>query len=90
MSFEWSLKGYTRNDNAVGAHRPSLFVRLRTLVVSGIFLVTLFFAVEKRVTGSKGFESKTIMRTPRGMMARSVLLIFYKELKHALPLTAIH
>jgi hypothetical protein len=26
----------------------------------GIFLVTLFFAVEKRVTGSKGFETKTI------------------------------
>jgi hypothetical protein len=31
---------------------------------------------------------KTIMRTPRGMMARSVLLIFYKELEHALTLTA--
>jgi hypothetical protein len=26
----------------------------------GIFLVTLFFAVEKRVTGLKGFKSKTI------------------------------
>jgi hypothetical protein len=26
----------------------------------GIFLVTLFFTVEKRVTGSKGFESKNI------------------------------
>jgi hypothetical protein len=32
---------------------------------------------------------KTIMRTPRGKMARSVLLIFYKELEHALTLTAI-
>jgi hypothetical protein len=31
---------------------------LKTLVVSGIFLVTLSFAFEKRVTGSKGFESK--------------------------------
>jgi hypothetical protein len=39
-------------------------------LASGIFLVTLFFAAEKRVTGSKGFGSKTI-RT----MARSVLLI---------------
>jgi hypothetical protein len=46
MSFEWSLKGYFLNDNAVGAHRPSLFVRLRTLAASGIFLVTLFFAVD--------------------------------------------
>jgi len=34
-------------------------VRLKTLGVGGIFLVTLFFAVEKRVTGSKGFETKT-------------------------------
>ena len=30
-------------------------------LASGIFLVTLFFAAEKRVTGSKGFGSKTIM-----------------------------
>jgi hypothetical protein len=34
------------SDNAVGAHKLSLFVRLRTLVVSGIFWL-LFFAVEK-------------------------------------------
>ena len=34
-------------------------MRLKTLGVGGIFLVTLFFAVEKRVTGSKGFETKT-------------------------------
>jgi hypothetical protein len=33
-------------------------VWLKTLVVSCIFLVTLFFAVEKRVTGSKRFDSK--------------------------------
>tara|TARA_R110000751_G_scaffold307911_1_gene435142 strand:+ start:68930 stop:69226 length:297 start_codon:yes stop_codon:yes gene_type:complete len=52
------------------------------------FLVTLFRCC-KRVTGSKGLETKTIMRTPRGMMARSVLLIFYKKLKHALALTAL-
>jgi hypothetical protein len=64
MSFEWSLKGYTRNDNAVGAHRPSLFVRLRTLVVSGIFLVTLFFAVEKRVTGSKAAAARDSSQKP--------------------------
>ncbi|MFT6991947.1 MAG: hypothetical protein ACJASL_003944, partial [Paraglaciecola sp.] len=29
----------------------------------GIFLVTLFFAVEKRVTGVKGFKSTVINRT---------------------------
>jgi hypothetical protein len=40
-SFEWSLKGYIRNDP-----RISHFMRLKTLVVSGIFWL-LFFAVEK-------------------------------------------
>jgi hypothetical protein len=64
MPFEWKLEGLIWNDPNI-----SLFVRLKTLGVGGIFLVTLFFAVEKRVTGSKGFETKTI-RT----MARSVLL----------------
>ncbi|WP_039988457.1 hypothetical protein [Paraglaciecola arctica] len=39
-------------------------------LASGFFLVTLFLAAEEKVTGLKGFKSKTI-RT----MARSVLLI---------------
>jgi hypothetical protein len=52
---------------------------MKNIVASGFFLVTLFLAVEEKVTGSKGFESKTIKRTPRGMMARSVLLTFYTE-----------
>jgi hypothetical protein len=46
MSFERKLDGHICSDNAVGAHKLSLFVRLRTLVVSGIFWL-LFFAVEK-------------------------------------------
>jgi hypothetical protein len=37
------------------------FYAVKNFSSGGIFLVTLFFAVEKRVTGSKGFESKTIM-----------------------------
>jgi hypothetical protein len=49
------------------------------------FVVNLFLAAEEKVTGLKGFKSKTI-RT----MARSVLLFFYTELKHALALTALH
>jgi hypothetical protein len=53
-------------------------VWLRTLVASGFFLVTLFLAVEEKVTGSNGFETKTITRTPRGMMARSVLFYLKK------------
>jgi hypothetical protein len=44
----------------------------------GFFLVTLFLAVEEKVTGSNGFETKTITRTPRGMMARSVLFYLKK------------
>ena len=34
---------------------------MKNIVASGFFLVTLFLAVEEKVTGSKGFESKTIM-----------------------------
>jgi hypothetical protein len=33
---------------------------MKNIVASGFFLVTLFIAVEEKVTGSKGFESKTI------------------------------
>jgi hypothetical protein len=39
--FEWRLKGYIRNDP-----RISHFLRLRTLVPSGVFWL-LFFAVVK-------------------------------------------
>ncbi|MFQ3189440.1 MAG: hypothetical protein ACI936_000564 [Paraglaciecola sp.] len=36
------------------------FFAVKNFSSGGIFLSTLFFAVEKRVDGSKGFESKTI------------------------------
>ncbi|MGS2720849.1 hypothetical protein [Paraglaciecola aestuariivivens] len=45
-------------DNVVATHKISHFLRLRTLSGGGIFLVTFFFAVEEKVTGSKGFETK--------------------------------
>jgi hypothetical protein len=38
----------------------------------------------KEVTGLKGFKTKTITRTPRGMMARSVLLIAVLSLENGL------
>ena len=38
-------------------NKPSFEVK--NFSSAGIFLSTLFFAVEKRVTGSKGFETKT-------------------------------
>jgi hypothetical protein len=37
------------------------FYAVKNFSSGGIFLVTLFFAVEKRVTGVKGFKSKTIL-----------------------------
>ncbi|MFT6779622.1 MAG: hypothetical protein ACJAV1_003565 [Paraglaciecola sp.] len=33
---------------------------MKNIVASGFFLVTLFLAEEEKVTGSKGFGSKTI------------------------------
>ncbi|GAC18436.1 hypothetical protein GARC_1461 [Paraglaciecola arctica BSs20135] len=33
---------------------------MKNIVASGFFLVTLFLAVEEKVTGSKGSETKTI------------------------------
>jgi hypothetical protein len=45
MSFERKLEGHICSDNAVGTHKLSHFVRLKTLVVSGIFWL-LFFAVD--------------------------------------------
>jgi len=80
--FEWTLKGYIRNDP-----RISHFLRLRTLVASGIFWI-LFFAVEKEYLVRRD-SRQNHQRTPRGTMARRVLLNFYTELKHALALTAI-
>jgi hypothetical protein len=49
------------------------FCAVKNFSRGGIFLDTLFFAVEKRVSGSEGFESK-----PTRMVARSVL--FYSLL----------
>jgi hypothetical protein len=34
--------------------------RMKNILASGFFLVTLFLAVEEKVTGLKGFKSKTI------------------------------
>ena len=44
------------------------FFEVKNFSSAGIFLSTLFFAVEKRVDGSKGSESKTISgrRAKRG------------------------
>tara|TARA_R110000868_G_scaffold122763_11_gene325488 strand:+ start:29 stop:217 length:189 start_codon:yes stop_codon:yes gene_type:complete len=47
------------------------FFAVKNFSSGGFFLVTLFLAVEEKVTGSKGFESK-----PSWMMARSGLLFF--------------
>ena len=33
---------------------------MKNILASGFFLVTLFLAVEEKVTGLKGFKSKTI------------------------------
>jgi len=64
--FEWSLKGYIRNDP-----RISHFLWLKTLAASGIFWI-LFFAVEKEYLARRDSRQK-----PSGMMARSVLLVFF-------------
>jgi hypothetical protein len=47
----------------IHSKRPKnkLFFAVKNLGSGGIFLDTLFFAVEKRVSGLKGFKSKTIM-----------------------------
>jgi hypothetical protein len=42
------------------APKNKLFSAVKNFGSGGIFLSTLFFAVKKRVDGSKGFESKTI------------------------------
>ena len=61
MPFEWKLEGHIWNDNAVGAHKISLFVRLKTLVASGVFWI-LFFAVpylqDKYGTALAGLKGK--------------------------------
>ena len=46
LPFEWKLDGHIWNDNAVGAHKISLFVRLKTFVASGILQSSsLYFAL---------------------------------------------
>ncbi|MGK0306276.1 MAG: hypothetical protein ACI8UG_002031 [Gammaproteobacteria bacterium] len=63
-------------EHICGEPKISLFVRLRTLVASSHSWL-LLLAVEKK-TGLKGFKTKTITRTPRGTMERSVLFAFKK------------
>jgi hypothetical protein len=41
------------SDNTVGAHKLSLFVSLKILVVNGIFLVTLFLLLKKESLARK-------------------------------------
>ncbi|PKG92888.1 hypothetical protein CXF95_28315 [Paraglaciecola sp. MB-3u-78] len=38
MSFERKLEGHICSDNAVGAHKISFFVRLRTLAATAFFM----------------------------------------------------
>jgi hypothetical protein len=64
------VEGQIWNDNAIGAHKLGLFVRLKTLAASGIFWL-LFFAVEKKQLVRRDSRQK-----PSRTMARSVLLIF--------------
>ena len=49
----------------LGAYYDDLLNRinnwLKNIVASGFFWVTLFLAVVEKVTGSKGFETKTVM-----------------------------
>jgi hypothetical protein len=47
MPFERKLEGHICSDNAVGARKISLFLRLRTLVASGTFCL-LYAAVGKK------------------------------------------
>ncbi|GAC39560.1 hypothetical protein GPSY_3949 [Paraglaciecola psychrophila 170] len=41
------MKGYIRNDKAVGAHKISLFVRLKTLVAAASFWL-LFLSFRRK------------------------------------------
>ena len=79
MQFEWKLEGYIYNDAKI-----SLFVRLKTLVASGVFWI-LFFAVVKEYLARRDSRQK-----PSRMKARSEIFIFFAALKHALTLTSIH
>ncbi len=40
--------------------KNKLIFAVKNVINGGIFLVTPFFDIEKRVTGTKGFETKTI------------------------------
>jgi len=55
------------------------FFAVKNFSCGGFFLVTLFLAVEEKVTGLKGFKTKTFTRTPRGMKARRVFIAFKKK-----------
>jgi hypothetical protein len=45
-AIERNLEGHICSDNAVGAHKPSHFLRLRTLLVGGILRSSsLYFAL---------------------------------------------
>ena len=49
---------------------------MKNIVANGFFWVTLFLAVEEKVTSLKGSKSKTINGHHRGTMAQSVLFVF--------------
>ena len=57
--------GCKLSHRVLGAYYDDLLNRinnwLKNIVASGFFWVTLFLAVVEKVTGSKGFETKTVM-----------------------------
>ena len=71
-SFEWSLKGYIRNDP-----RISHFLRLRTLVASGIFWI-LFFAVEKEYLVRRDSRQKPSADAARDDGAKRAFEFLYR------------
>lgn len=63
VNFIGQFTGRKLSRRVPGAHCDDLLNTpdnwMKNIVASGFFLVTLFLAVEEKVTGSKGFESKT-------------------------------
>jgi hypothetical protein len=64
VNYVGQFTGRKLSHRVPGAHCDDLLNLpdnwMKNIVASGFFLVTLFLAVEEKVTGSKGFESKTI------------------------------
>jgi hypothetical protein len=59
-------------------------LRLKTLAAAAFFWILYFLLLKKEYLVRRDSSQK-----PSGKLARSVLLNFYTELKHALALTAI-